>query len=294
MRRSLGRDWLAAVGFLAPALVLLGLFVFYPLVQSIYHSFTRWDLVQSPAWVGLRNYSLLLDDPRFWQAVRVTTVFTVATVGISVGLGLALALLVDSVLSRRLSRFYQAIFFVPVMVSLVIAATVWLYVLQPEFGPLNHLLARLGIEGPRWLRSSVWALPVIIGMNVWRDAGYNMILFLAGLQNVPHEYHEAAMIDGANGRQRLRYITLPLLAPTTLFVLVVALIRSFLVFTEIHVLTQGGPADSTLALVYLIWQEGFRYYRAGYSSAIAVVFFLVVVVFSFVQLMLVERRVHYS
>lgn len=292
LRTWLGRDWWAAVWFLAPALIILGLFVFYPLAQTIYYSFMRWDLVQAPRWVGLTNYEILLTDPRFWQSLKVTVIFTVGTVLPSMVLALAVAVLISRV--TRYAKFYQAMFFLPVLTSLVIVATVWLYVVQPEFGPLNYMLSLVGIEGEAWLRRSAWALPTLMLMTVWRDLGYNMILFLAGLQNIPETYQEAASIDGANGWQQFWHITLPLLSPTTLFIMIVSVIRSFQVFTQIHVLTQGGPSDSTLALVYYIWQQGFRYYRAGYSSAIAVIFFLIILALSIAQMRIAERRVHYT
>lgn len=293
LRAVLGKDFAPAAGFLAPALVLLILFVFYPLLRSIVLSFSEWNLITDPELVGLANYRRLLASSRFWRAFRVTVVFTVFSVGLTVFFGLVMALLVDSV-ALRPSRIYQTIFFLPTMISLVILATIWLYVLQPQIGPANALLARMGLPRLGWLHSSTWALPSIIGMNVWRNSGYTMILFLAGLQGIPEQLHEVARIDGASVFRRIWSVTLPMLGPTTLFVVVISVIRSFLVFTEVHVLTRGGPADSTLVMVYYIWQEGFRYYRAGTASAIATFFFVFVLVFSIIQMRLSERRTHYE
>ncbi|NLJ80705.1 MAG: sugar ABC transporter permease [Firmicutes bacterium] len=287
----LGKDWLSALGFLSPALVLLGLFVYHPLIQSFLYSFTRWDMVQEPQWVGTTNYQILMQDPRFWTSVRQTFLFTFGTVIPCVILSLFFAILISGKI--RGAKLYQSIYFLPVVTSLVIVATIWLYVLQPEYGPLNYLLSFLGIKGPLWLRSSSTAMSSIIGMTIWRDFGYCLTLFLAGLTNIPSMFYEAASIDGASAWQRFRHITLPLLAPTTLFIFIVSVIRSFQVFTQIHVLTQGGPMDSTLVLVYYIWQQAFRYYRAGYSSAAAVIFFVMIVVLSILQMRISERRIHY-
>ncbi|MFW6234284.1 MAG: carbohydrate ABC transporter permease [Spirochaetota bacterium] len=293
LRTFLGKDFGPAAGFLAPALVILVLFVFYPLFRTIILSFSEWNLITDPNWVGLANYRSLFASGRFWMAFRVTVIFTVFSVGLTVVFGLIMALLIDSV-GKRASRVYQTIFFLPTMISLVILATIWLYVLQPQIGPMNALLARLGLPRLGWLHSSQWALPSIIGMNVWRNSGYTMILFLAGLQGIPEQLYEVSRIDGASVARRIWSVTLPMLGPTTLFVLVVSVIRSFLVFTEVHVLTRGGPADSTLVMVYYIWQEGFRYYRAGNASAIATFFFVFVLIFSLVQMKLSERRTHYQ
>jgi len=273
-------------------MVILGLFVFLPLARSVFLSFTRWNLLVGPEWIGLAHYRRLFTSARFWTAFRVTALFTVFSVGLTMFFGLLLALLIDGV-GMRAGRVYQTVFFLPTMISLVILAAVWLYVLQPQIGPANALLESIGLPRIGWLRSSQWALPSIIGMNVWRNAGYTMIIFLAGMQAIPEQLYEVAKMDGASLMRRIRSVTIPLLGPTTLFVFVVSVIRSFLVFTEVQVLTGGGPGDSTLVMVYYIWQEGFRYYRAGSASAIATFFFVFVLILSIAQMKLSERRTHY-
>lgn len=269
-----------AFWFVAPALALLAVFFFLPVAAAFALSFTDFDIyaladIRRLRFVGLDNYRRLLGDPQFWQALRNTLYFVVVSGPLSVLVSLAAALLVN----HRLTPFkglFRTLLFLPVVTTLVAVAVVWRYLYQPRYGILNHLLGGFGIEPVDWLGDPDWATPAIILMAVWKNFGFNMIVFIAGLQSIPESLYEAASIDGAGARQQFLYITLPLLAPTFLFVAVITVIGHFQLFAEPYVMTQGGPAGSTLSLALLMYQQGFRWWNLGYAAAIAFVLFGVV------------------
>lgn len=276
-----------AFWFVAPALALILVFFVLPVVAALALSFTDFDLyaLGDPArlrFIGFGNYRRLLGDAEFWTALKNTLYFVIVGGPLSVLVSLAAALLVN----HRLTPFkglFRSLLFLPVVTTLVAVAVVWRYLYQPRYGMLNHLLETLGIGPIDWLGDPDWAMPAIILMAVWKNFGFNMIVFVAGLQSIPESLYEAAAIDGAGARQQLRYITLPLLAPTFLFVGVVTLIGHFQLFAEPYVMTQGGPANSTLSIALLMYQQGFRWWNLGYASAIAFVLFGIVLAATVLQ-----------
>jgi multiple sugar transport system permease protein len=266
--------------FLAPAMVVLGVFFFLPIVASLVLSVTDFDMYAladsgNARWVGLANYSHLLSDGLFWKSL-VNTLYFVGVGGpLTVVVSLGAALLVSSKLTR-LPVLWRTIFFAPVVTTLVAVAVVWKYLYDKQYGMLNHFLGMLGLGPIDWLGDGRWAMLAIILLAVWKNFGYNMVIFVAGLQSIPEEMFEAARIDGANGWQTFWNVKLPMLAPTFFFVGVTTMIGYFQLFAEPYVMTQGGPGDNTYSLVMYMYVEGFRFWRIGFASAIAFVLFLIV------------------
>ena len=268
----------AGWGFITPAMTLIGVFFAIPVASALLLSFTDFDIYsigdfRSTRFVGLKNYSDLMAMPLFWQALRNTLFFVVVGGPLSAAASLAAALLVHSRLTR-LKPFFRSAFFAPWVTTLVAVALVWRYIYHPQYGLLNAGLGLLGLGPVDWLGDPRWAMPSIILLSVWKNFGYNMLVFLAGLSSIPEELYEAAALDGAGAWNRLHHITLPMLGPTFVFVGVVTMIASFQIFSEPYVMTQGGPLKSTTTLVLLMYEQGSRWWRLGLAAAIAVVLFL--------------------
>jgi multiple sugar transport system permease protein len=285
----------AGVWFVAPALTLIGLFFFLPVMASLLLSFTDFDIyavgrLDRLRFIGLENYRRLLNDPMFWTALKNTLYFVIVGGPLSVLVSLGAALLVN----HRLTRFqgvFRTLLFLPVVTTLVAVAVVWRYLYHPRHGFLNYVLGWAGLPPIDWLGDPDWAMPAIILMAVWKNFGFNMVVFIAGLQSIPRRLYEAAEIDGADGWAQFRYITLPMLAPTFLFVTVITLIGYFQLFAEPYVMTQGGPGDSTLSVALLMFQEGFRWWNLGYAAAVALVLFLIILAGTLIQAWLRGKRV---
>jgi multiple sugar transport system permease protein len=280
----------AGWGFVAPGLILIGVFFAIPVLGAFLLSFTDFDIysIGDPAstrFVGLRNYIELLSNPLFWTALKNTLYFVVVGGPLSVITSLVAALLVHSKLVHW-KPFFRAAFFAPWVTTLVAVSLVWRYLYHPHYGPINALLGVFGIGPIDWLGSPTWSMPAIILLSVWKNFGYNMLVFLAGLQSIPEELYEAAQLDGASGWQRFRHVTLPMLGPTFVFVGVVTMIAAFQIFSEPYVMTQGGPLKSTTTLVLFMYEEGFRWWRLGISAAIAVVLFILTLAGTLLQLRL--------
>jgi len=268
----------AGWGFITPAMTLIGVFFAIPVASALLLSFTDFDIYsigdfKSTRFVGLKNYTDLMAMPLFWQALRNTLYFVMVGGPLSAAASLAAALLVHSKLTR-LRPFFRSAFFAPWVTTLVAVALVWRYIYHPQYGLLNAGLGLVGLGPVDWLGHPNWAMPSIILLSVWKNFGYNMLVFLAGLSSIPEELYEAAALDGAGAWKRLRHITLPMLGPTFVFVGVVTMIASFQIFSEPYVMTQGGPLKSTTTLVLLMYEQGFRWWRLGLAAAIAVVLFL--------------------
>jgi multiple sugar transport system permease protein len=278
--------------FLAPSLVPLLLFMVGPMVSSIGLSFLRWNLVSPAHWVGVSNYRALVDDGSFHAALVHTLYFIGGYLPLTFvgGLGLALAL------NQRLKgiAWVRTIYFLPVVTSWVVVALVWKWLLNPQFGFINRLLGIVGVHGPGWWLDPHWAMPAIILASAWKDLGFTMVIFLAGLQAIPEDYYEAAALDGAGRWSRFRNVTLPLLSPASFFVVVITLINNFQVFDQVQVMTQGGPAGSTSVVVQQIFQNAFRYGRMGYAAAMSWALFAVILAVTVVQLRLQKRWVVYA
>ena len=280
------------VGYLclSPLLLHFLLFLAFPLVFSLYLSMTSWDLLSpDKPFVGLGNYAQLFHDADFWRAAVNTVIFAFWRVVVGTVLALLLALLVNQKM-RGISVFRGAIF-APVITSLVAISVVWLWLYDPSYGLLNLPLKALGMTPLAWLQDPHLAMPAVIIMSIWKGVGYAMVIYLAGLQGIPEQYYEAALIDGAGAWARFRFVTLPLLTPVTLFVLVISTIGAFQVFAQIYVMTSGGPVKSTTVAVYYLYQQGFQFFHMGYASALAWVLFLVMLVLTVVQFRFFRQEV---
>jgi ABC-type sugar transport system permease subunit len=277
----------------APNLILLVVFTYWPLVYNAYLSLMQWDLI-SPVkiFVGLENYRFLLEDSEFREVVRNTVVFTLGTVGGTMLLGLAFALLLDQPL--RGLALARGVVFAPYVLSGAAVAVFWVNMLNPRFGLVAQVASWLGTVSPDWLNHPRLAMVAVILVYVWKNVGFSTIVYLAGLQRIPQELYEAATVDGAGVWQRFRSITLPQLGPITLFLLVVSTIASFQAFDLIRVLTDGGPVNATTTLLFYIWEQGFVAFNAGRAAAAAVVLFALLAVISWLQVRLGERRVSYD
>jgi multiple sugar transport system permease protein len=282
------RELLWALALLLPNLSALLLFSIGPLFFSLAMTVTDWSLVKPPVFTGSANLERLLADDVFWKSLANTATYVVLYVPVLTVASFVLAVALDRKL--RGITLYRAIFFMPSIVLFVSVAMLWLWLYEPNNGVINYLLGLIGIPGPAWLSSRQWALPSIVVMNVWRHAGYYALIYLAGLQAIPTELHEAAEVDGASALQRLRYVTIPMIFPTTFFVVVTALIASFQLFGEAFVMTRGGPSYSTTTLVYYIYRNGFESFRMGYASLIAWVLFLLIFVVTLVQWRVARER----
>lgn len=279
--------------YLLPAVVFLAVFTYYPIARSAYLSLYRWD-VRTPLrqYVGTANFTALLQSTLFWEVMRNTALFSAASVGASLVIALALALALNGNLRGR--AFYRAAFFYPTIIPMVAASVIWVWVYDSNNGPLNRYLALLGLPAIGWLTDPTWALPSLVLMAIWKNVGYYVIIFLAGLQNIPEHLYEAALIEGASAPRRLRHITLPLLAPTTFFVFVISVITSFQVFTQVYMMTDGGPGDATNVAVFRIYQLAFRFWNIGLASALTCVLILVLLIAVAGFFWSLERKIHYQ
>lgn len=271
-----------ALIFLLPAAVILGVFNFYPALYSLYLSFFEWNgLSPTKDAVGLGNYRRLLTSPEFWNSLRVTALFAGGLTAGSLAIGLFVAVMLN--LDIRGRALYRVVYFLPVITPTVAAGVVWKYLFDPSQGVVNRSLASVGIDGPGWLVSPAWALLAVVVVAVWKRVGFNMVIYLAALQGIPRTYYEAAQLDGASSWQTFRFITVPLLAPTTFFLTVTALIEAFQVFDLVYVMTAGGPLGGTDVMGYYLYRYGFRYYELGFASAIAYVMFLLIFIATLIQ-----------
>ena len=287
------KDLSTVIVYLAPSFLVFSVFVFFPLFFSLYLSFHKWNLISpNKIFVGLGNFTrMFTKDPLFFKVLVNTTIFSVVVVVVSLFLGLALALILNSKIRGR--TIYRAGIFLPYVTSPAAIALVWLWILDPKYGLLNDILRVVGIRGPEWLASVKWALPAIILMTIWRFVGYDMLIFIGGLQSLSPEIQEAAVVDGAGWWTLFWRITFPLLSPTTFFIAVTSFITMFQNFETIYVMTGGGPVDSTNMIVYYLYQNAFEFFEAGYASAIAVVLFLIVVTLTAIQFRIQGKWVHY-
>ena len=278
----------AAYFFLAPAMISIFMFFFIPVIAAFVISFTDFDIYSlgnysNLRFVGLKNYSDLLDNELFWISLKNTFYFVIAASPLSIAVSLGAALILNSKLVK-LKGLFRLSYFIPVVTTLVAVAIVWRFIYHPRFGMLNYLLSFIGINPIDWLGDPFWAMPSIILMSIWKNFGYNMIIFIAGLQNIPEHLYEAAILEGANGWQQFKKITLPMLAPTTIFISIITMIGNFQLFAEPYVMTQGGPLNKTLSVVQYMYQEGFRWWNVGYSASIAFVLFIIIFAGTIIQL----------
>lgn len=278
----------------APAAIALLLLFVLPTLAIFVIAMTDWQLgADQLSFIGLRNFRTLLVDPDFYASLRNSAVYTLLVLPATVCLGLAVALLIESRSSFR--AFYRAAHFLPVMATMAAMAISWEALLHPTIGLLTQALAALGVPTFNWLKNPHTVLPTLAVIGIWQNFGYAMVLFLAGLKVIPPDLYEAAAVDGADtSLDRLRIVTLPMLGPTTMFVIIVITLRSLEVFDTVNILTQGGPEKSSEVLLYTLYMESFAYLRTGYGAAITVVFLVMVTSLLLLQAKLMDRRVHYT
>jgi len=288
------RDAIWGYVFLLPWIIGLLVFFLGPIIFSFLLSFTEYDVISPPKFIGLANYAkAFFGDDLFWPSILRTSEYSAIVVPVSLIGGLGLAIMLNRGL--RGTNVFRSIFFIPTLTPAVALVLLWGWLLQPEIGPVNFVLKQVGIQGPIWLQSKDWALPSIILINLWASIGGNtMIIFLAGLQGVPPEMYEAASIDGANGWSKFVNITLPMISPTFFFNLVLGVIGALKVFTTAFVATQGGPAYSTWFYALHIYQQAFAFFKMGYGTALAWIFVVLLLTFTYLQIVLSRRWVFYA
>ncbi|AZR72220.1 hypothetical protein BBF96_01690 [Anoxybacter fermentans] len=301
--------------YLLPAFIILGVFVFYPVVKSFIMSFYNWDLIGTKTYVGLENYKELFKDKVFLKAIINTSYFVFVSVPITMCLSLFIAILLNTNIRAR--SWYRLAFFIPWITSPVAATMVWKWIFNyNNYGLLNYFLLKLthlinwfayiftlgGVENwlsfspINWLNNPSLTIPNLILLSVWKMMGYNIVIFLAGLQNVPTELYEAAEVDGASRWQKFRHITLPLISPTTFFISIISMIGAFKIFTQVFVLYSGTPGldNSGMTMVFYVYDKAFGEWRMGYASAGAYVLFFIIFIFTLIQMQISKKRVHYS
>jgi ABC-type sugar transport system permease subunit len=277
------KENIAAYSLLIPAIVFFLLFHYYPIISAFAMSFFDYSIVEAKhSFLGLGNYAALAQDGDFLRSFANTAYYVAGTLVV----GIVLALLFASMFNVEtpFAEFYRTLFFIPVVTSMVAASLVWQYIYQPNIGLLNRVLKPLGIGPFAWLLDAKLAMPSVIVVGIWKKLGFNVVIFLSGLKSIPEIYYDAAMIDGANRWQKFTRITLPLLRPITLFVFITTAIDSFQVFTQVFVMTSGGPVGATNTLVFSIYTEGFRFDRLGSACAMTFVMFAVILIFTIVQM----------
>jgi multiple sugar transport system permease protein len=273
--------------YLAPFLIFFTIFQIYPIFYGLYISLTKWDLVSAPKFTGLTNYINIAKDTLFWTSLRNTIFFVVLNAPLAVAIPLSLAILVSDAIPGR--ALFRSAFTTPLMISVSSVGVLWVWFLNPTFGLINYYFGLVGLPGQNWLTQNIWAMVAVVITTVWWTSGWNLVLFLAGLQEISESLYEAAKLDGANSWALFRYITIPGLRPTLLFVGVTTIIGSFRVFGQVLVMTGGGPFDSTRTLVQHIYETGFRNFRMGSASAIAWALFLIVMIFILLQFRLLRE-----
>jgi multiple sugar transport system permease protein len=276
---------------IAPMLIGFTIFFLVALGVSFVLGFTEWKMIESPHWVGLQNYREVLRDPEFRAAMINTLAIAIPLVTLRLTIGLALATALNSKI--RFRAFYRVLFFLPVVTMPVAIGTIWKWLYDPGFGPINAFLGNLGLVQPNWLTERWWAVAAVVIVLLWSGVGYDMIIYLAGLQAIPRDYYDAAALDGAGGWQQFRDITLPLLTPTTFFLTVIGIIYSLQVFDLVYVMTRMGDVNNLPTVVYYIYDQGFRKFQMGYAISVAWVLLIIILIFTLIQFRLQKRWVNY-
>ncbi len=280
--------------FILPTFIGFVLFILYPIVESIRISFMDYSILRGSEYIGLENYVDILSDRRIRTVYGNTVVFTLFAVFFNAGVGLLLAVALNRRMSLFIRNLYRSIFFFPLLVAHTYIAVIWRFLYQKDTGVINYYLGQIGIAPVPWLSQAGWSMAAIIILDVWKNTGFAMLVFLAGLQNIPNEFYESAQLDGANERQIFFRITLPLLSPTIFFILVIFMIGALQVFDTIMVLTEGGPGDSTRTVVMYIFEKAFQRFDMGYAAAISMTLFAIILVLTLIQFRISRRWVHYE
>lgn len=281
INRSARQEAITGLLFILPALIGFGLFYLYPAIRGLTISFTDWNMLREPSFVGIENYKQLFQDEKFWSALWITFKYVLLNIPIQTLLGILLAVAMDRVVKSTVIR---GLMILPYLLSNVLVALVFLWLLDPSLGIVNAGLQALGLPKQDFFASTDQALPTVAFVNIWRHAGFTALLFYAGLQSIPRSVYEAAKIDGASENQMFWRITLPLLRPVTVFVVVTSIIGSFQIFDTVAVATGGGPADATKVLVFYIYENAFAFFKMGYATAMSMVLFAIILIFTVLQL----------
>lgn len=293
LRRKKLKEACTGYLYLLPSITILICFWFFPTFYAFVISFYRWDFMNPvKTFVGLGNYVSLLTSAEFWRVLLNTVYYMFGSIPTAMFLALILALALNEKL--KLLAFFRAAIFAPVISCIIAMSAVWLWMYDPINGLLNYFLQLLGAKPMQWLSNTQTAMPALIIMDIWKHTGYDMIIYLAGIQSIPESYYEAAKIDGAGGWHRFRYITWPLLAPTTLFILIISVIRRFQVFSMVHTMTGGGPAGATDVIVYYIYEKAFKEFKMGYAFSISYILFIVILAATLIQWKVGAKKVHYA
>jgi multiple sugar transport system permease protein len=285
------RNLIKGLLFISPWLIGFLAFTLTPFLMSFYYSFTTYDIIQAPTWVGLQNFKALLYDPLFWKSLYNTFYYTLIFCPLGVVVGIALALLLN--LKVKGMAVYRTVFYLPSIVPFVASSILWLWLLDPQYGVINAIIGVFGVPGPGWLVDPQWSKPALILMSLW-GVGAPMIIYLAALQDIPNEMYESADIDGAVWWQKIFFITVPMLTPVILFNLIMGLIGSFQYFTQAYIMTQGGPNDSTLFYALYLYNNAFSYFHMGYASAMAWILFAIVMCVTLLVFKSSARWVYYG
>lgn len=285
-------DTLVGWLYITPPTLIFLIFGVFSLVFSAYLSLNRWNILRPMKFVGLGNYLYLLQDPRFWNSLKVTTYFALVSVPLTIILGMVVAFALNRDIKAR--AFYRLLIYLPVVTSMISVGIVWRMLYDPEVGLLNYLLSFVGIPKQNWLHDPVLAMPCLIVVSIWKDLGFNVVIFLAGLQNISRSYYDAASIDGAGVLRQFRHITVPLLSPTTFLLLIMNTISAFRVFGSVFVMTEGGPLYATNVISYAIYRKGFRELEFGDAAAWSWVLFSIIFILTMLNFRFGERRVHYQ
>ncbi|WP_181954883.1 carbohydrate ABC transporter permease [Pseudalkalibacillus caeni] len=299
-RKSLSSEGKWGLLMISPYLIHFIVFIAFTLLASLYFSFSSYDMLNPPEWVGLENYNKLIQDPVFWKSLKNTAYFTILFVPTQTILALILAVALNQ--SLKGLKFFRIAHFIPVISSWTVVLYVADAIFNPRFGLANDLLLKFGLEPQKWLNDEHLVIPVLVLVAVWKGVGYMMVIFLAGLQNVPEDLYEAAEIEGAGVIQKFRYVTVPLISGTTFLVLVLSTITTFQAFEQIYVMTgnsgditaAGGPNNASMVLMLYLFQQGFAFLKMGYASAIAWILFIILFVITLIQVKLQKKWVHYE
>ncbi len=279
--------------FIVPGAFFLGLFTYYPIVWSGYLSFMKWNMMNpKPKYNGFKTIIKLFQDPVFWQVMKNTLVFASVTIVPTMLLAVIFAILIDE--RKKFRVYYIYSLFYPMLIPMAAAAMLWVFIYSPNLGLMNKFLGKIGLPKLGWLGSSDTALWAIMLMTIWKNVGFYTLIYLAGLQNIDKSLHEASYIDGAGWWKRHTYITFPLLGPTSLFVFIVAVILSFRVFAQVHLMTEGGPANSSNVIVYFIYENAFKFFRFDFASALTTLLVLTLLVIVLVIFGILNKRIHYA
>ena len=285
------KEGLVAAVMVAPNLVGLLIFMVVPTVISILMSFTDWNLLNTSSFIGLANFKEAFSDPLFWKTLKNTVVYVFWKVPFNIFISLILAVLINQRMYGR--TFFRAILFLPMIASSVSVALLWQPLFDMSSGMLNKILTTIGLHPSTWIYDPKTSMMCVVIVALWKEIGYYMVMFLAGLQSIPSTYYEAASIDGASAARKFLFITIPLISPTTFFVMIISIIGSFQIFDLTTVLTAGGPSNSTNTLIMYVYQAGFRFFRMGYASALSTILFVIVLIFTIIQDKLSKKWVFY-